>query len=253
MVGKSNADSFNAALTAARRGGPSEPPQQTERRLVTAPPSVQRLRDLPHPLRRVLSGRRSEIGPGRELVLPSGSGALKWSMSVMLTLGLLFALAAATDAAPAHVRAGKAGARVPVRHRRPVTPTRRPAAGPVIRQVTPNEMQVGVPNSFHGPEPDHVDLVVKGSGFRQGAVVRWDDRRLTTYFIGPTQLTARVPFDYLRIHTLRTVRPNTPGGSGPRGMGSDGATGTARLRVRNPNGRTSNRAVFTVSYVVVGG
>ncbi len=253
MVGKSNADPFNAALTAARHGGPSEPPQKTERRPVTAPPSVQRLRDLPHPLRRVLSGRRSENGPGRELVLPSGSGALKWSMSVMLTLGLLFAPVVATDAASAHVRAGKPGARVSVRHRRPVTRTRHPAAGPVTRQITPNGIQVGVPNSFNGPEPAHVDLVVKGTGFRRGAVVRWDNRRLTTYFVSPTQLTARVPFDYLRVNTLRTVRPKTPGGSGPRGMGSDGAIGTARLRVRNPNGRTSNRAVFTVSYVVVGG
>lgn len=96
-------------------------------------------------------------------------------------------------------------------------------------------------------------VVPTGTGFRQGSVARWENKKLSTNFIGPTQLKARVPFHFLSINVLKAVKPNTPGGSGPRGISSAGAKGTARLRVRNPGGRMSNRIVFTVTYEVVGG
>ena len=128
------------------------------------------------------------------------------------------------------------------------------AAVPRILKVTPDTMQIGVPSSFSGhPDPDTVALVITGTGFQQGAVVRWNQHALPTRFLSSTRLEAKLPYGCLSIDSLPQVRPNTPGGSGPRGINADGATGTAWLRVRNRSGRTSRGAEFTVSYVVLGG
>ena len=67
----------------------------------------------------------------------------------------------------------------------------------------------GVPNPLDGQGPDHIDLVVTGTGFQHGAVVWWDDRPLTTHFIGPTRLEARVPFAFLSVNTLKAVRASS--------------------------------------------
>ena len=55
-------------------------------------------------------------------------------------------------------------------------------------------MEVGVPNSLTGRNPDTIKLVVTGTGFDKGAVVSWDHKPLATHFVGPTRLTATVPF-----------------------------------------------------------
>ena len=186
-------------------------------------------------------------------MLPSVPGSLIRLCLLMGTISLLSGPVAASLATKPRVCAGALGDSASACHRRLVYRARRSATSPIIRRMTPHAMRIGVPNSLIGKDPDYIDLDVSGTGFRHGAVVRWDDKPLPTHFIGPTRLRARVPYNYLFVNTMRIVKPKTPGGSGPRGMGSDGATGTAWVRVHDVSGRTSNRIAFTVSYVVVGG
>jgi hypothetical protein len=186
-------------------------------------------------------------------VQPSTPG---WTGKLCILTGIILMLSglvAARPATQAKACAGVSGHSTSASHHRQVRRSLHAATSPKLRQVTPNTIEIGVPNPLNGKGPDYIDLVVAGSGFRRGVIVRWDDKPLATHFISSTRLKARVPFACLGVNTLHTVKPNAQGGSGPRKMGSDGATGRAWLRARNPNGRPSNRAAFTVSYVVVGG
>jgi hypothetical protein len=132
-------------------------------------------------------------------------------------------------------------------------PPHRTRLTPSIQSLQPNSTTIGVPNSFRGAEVQFFDLVVNGKHFEPRSVVLWQGRRVATRFVSATQLKASVPYSYLGINSLSKVKPNTPHGSGPRGMSAAGANGSTTVRVRNHNGHLSNRASFAIEYVVGGG
>lgn len=113
------------------------------------------------------------------------------------------------------------------------------AGVPVILALTPDHAALTqVPGM--DPQPTQSVIVVRGKGIRPGAQVIWGGTPLTATYVSPTELDVVVDW--------RLMAPVPHGSS----RGPD-TTSHVIVKVRNPGGKASRPATFTVVLTVLGG